>query len=97
MDEKSSLPVWRSLLPSILYPAKIDVVIYLVKLQSTYEPTGASLSTSPLPLPSLSPPFHSPLSPYFPYDVYSLEHDLYCIIFLFSPFFFVIIIIIYGS
>jgi hypothetical protein len=43
IDEKSTLPVWRSLLPSILYPAKIEVVIYLVKLQSTYEPTGASL------------------------------------------------------
>ena len=33
-----SLPLWQSLLPSVLFPTKIDVVLYVVKLQSAYEP-----------------------------------------------------------
>ena len=35
-----TLQLWRSLLPSILVPARIDIVIYIVNLQSNYEPTG---------------------------------------------------------
>jgi hypothetical protein len=34
------LAVWDTLLPAVLFPSKIDVVVYLVKLQNTYEPLG---------------------------------------------------------
>jgi len=37
-EVERSLPLWASLLPSVLFPTKVDVVLYVVKLQSTYEP-----------------------------------------------------------
>lgn len=43
VKEVQSLPIWNFLLPSVVFPSKIDIVIYIVSLQSSYDPLGKYL------------------------------------------------------
>jgi hypothetical protein len=40
MQWDRELAVWNTLLPAVLFPTKINVVVYVIKLHNSYEPLG---------------------------------------------------------
>ena len=47
-ENERELLLWSTLLPSVLFPTKIDVMLYVVKLQGSYDPLGKIIIQEPM-------------------------------------------------